>query len=125
MLNTPKNHKLINNEKGKKIRETENHIDIMVKNDDSNTIEDNILNSLHKNIENKINWKIESSLEKIQLIYNDELQVLRKELESKNKIIKKLLEAIENISNKAAQSKPLPILQLHLEDASNDTNQYE
>ena len=74
----------------------------MVKNDDSNTIEDNILNSLHKNIENMINWKIESSLEKIQLIYNDELQVLRKELESKNKIIKKLLEAIENISNKAA-----------------------
>ena len=97
----------------------------MVKNDDDNTIEDNILNSLHKNIENMINWKIESSLEKIQLIYNDELKVLRKELESKNKIIKKLLEAIENISNKAAQSKPLPILQLHLEDASNDTNQYE
>ena len=32
-----------------------------------------------------INRKMESSLEKIQSIYNDQLQVLRKELESKKK----------------------------------------
>ena len=31
------------------------------------------------------NRKMESSLEKIQSIYNDQLQVLRKELESKKK----------------------------------------
>ena len=31
------------------------------------------------------NRKMESSLEKIQSIYNDKLQVLRKELESKKK----------------------------------------
>ena len=49
---------------------------------------------------------MESSLEKIQSIYNDELQVLRKELESKNKVINKLQEKIENISKKAVQTIP-------------------
>ena len=42
-----------------------------------------------------INRKMESLLEKIQSIYNDEVQVLRKELESKDQIVKKLLETIE------------------------------
>ena len=65
---------------------------------------------------------MESSLDKIQSIYNYGLQVLRKELESKNNIINKLLETIENISNKAVQPNPLPILKRHLEDNSNDTN---
>ena len=73
----------------------------MVKKDEGNTFKDNILNNLHKDIEDMINRKIESSLEKIQSIYNDELQILTKELESKNKIINKLLETIENIRNKA------------------------
>ena len=67
---------------------------------------------------------MESSLEKIQSIYKDELQVLRKELESKNNI-NKLLEAIENIGNKAVQPNPLPIPKRHLEDNSNDTNESE
>ena len=49
---------------------------------------------------------MESSLEKIQSIYNDELQVLKKELESKNKVINKLQEKIENISKKAVQTIP-------------------
>ena len=73
-----------------------------------NTFKDNILNNLHKDIEDMINWKMESlqeksvtSLEKTQSIYPDELQIFRKELESKNWIINKLLETIENISNKA------------------------
>ena len=61
------------------------------------------------------NRKMESSLEKIQSIYSDESQALRKELESKNKDISKLLETIENISNKAVQPNPLPIPQLYLE----------
>ena len=43
---------------------------------------------------------MESSLEKIQSIYKDELQALRKELESKNNIINKLIETIENIGKK-------------------------
>ena len=38
---------------------------------------------------------MESLLEKIQSIYNDEVQVLRKERESKDQIVKKLLETIE------------------------------
>ena len=38
---------------------------------------------------------MESLLEKIQSIYDDEVQVLRKELESKDQIVKKLLETIE------------------------------
>ena len=66
---------------------------------------------------------MESSLEKIQSIYKDELQILRKELESKNNIINKLLETIENIGNKAVQPNPLPIPKRHLEDTSNDMNE--
>ena len=60
-----------------------------------------------------INRKIESlqeksisSLEKIQWIYKDSLQILRKELKSKNLIISKLLETRGNISNKAVQPNP-------------------
>ena len=72
-----------------------------------------------------INRKMESSIEKIQSIYNDELQVLWKELESKDNIINKLLETIENIDNKAVQPNPLPILKHHLEDDPNDRNKSE
>ena len=72
-----------------------------------------------------INWKMESSLEEIRSIYKDELQILRKELESKNNIINKLLETIENIGNKAVQTNPLPIPKRRLEDNSNDTNESE
>ena len=43
---------------------------------------------------------------------------LRKEVESKNKVIDKLLEKIENIGNKAVQRNPLPIPQFHLQDES-------
>ena len=68
---------------------------------------------------------MESSLEKIQSIYKDELQVLRKELESKNNIINKLLETTENIGKKAVQPNPLPISNRHLEDNLNDTNETE
>ena len=68
---------------------------------------------------------MESTLEKIQPIYNDQLQVSRKELESKNQIINKLVETIENISNKAVQPNPLPIPQLYFEDGSNDMNESE
>ena len=46
----------------------------MVKNDEGNTLKDNILNNLHKNIEDTINRKMVSSLEKIQSIYNDEIR---------------------------------------------------
>ena len=120
--NTPKNHKPINNEKDKQIRES--HIDTIIKNDKGNTLQDSILNNLHKDIEDIINRKMESSLEKIRSIYKDELQVLRKELESKNNIINKLLETIENIGNKVVQPNPLPIPKLHL-DNSNDTNESE
>ena len=120
--NTPKSHKPINNEKDKQIRES--HIDTIIKNDKGNTLKASILNNLHKDIEDIINRKMESSLEKIQSIYKDELQVLRKELESKNNI-NKLLEAIENIGNKAVQPNPLPIPKRHLEDNSNDTNESE
>ena len=49
----------------------------MVKNE-GNTLKDNNFNNLHKDIEDMINRKVESLLEKIQSIYNDELQVLRK-----------------------------------------------
>ena len=55
---------------------------------------------------------MESSLEKIQSIYNNELQVLRKEMEYKNKIINKTLETKENINNKAVQPNPLAIRQM-------------
>ena len=68
MLNTPQNHKPINKEKGKQIREEESCIDTMVKNDEGNTFKENILNNLHKDIEDLINRKMESSLEKIQSI---------------------------------------------------------
>ena len=99
LLNTPKNHKPIYNEKYKQIRES--HIDTMVKNDKGNTLKDNILNNLHKDIGDMINRKMESSLQQIQSVYNDELQALKKELEYKNIIINKILETIENIGNKA------------------------
>ena len=99
LLNTPKNHKPIYNEKYKQIRES--HIDTMVKNDKGNTLKDNILNNLHKDIGDMINRKMESSLQQIQSVYNDELQALKKELEYKNNIINKILETIENIGNKA------------------------
>ena len=46
-------------------------------------------------------------------------------MESKNNIINKLLETIENIGNKAVQTNPLPIPKRHLEDNSNDTNESE
>ena len=78
--NTPKSHKPINNEKDKQIRES--HIDTIINNDKGNTLKDSILNNLHEDIEDITNRKTESSLEKIQSIYKDELQVLRKELES-------------------------------------------
>ena len=68
LLNTPKNHKPINNEKGKQIRETESRIETIVKNNKGNIFEDNIRNNLHKDIEDMINRKMESSLEKIQSI---------------------------------------------------------
>ena len=80
-LNTLKNHKPINNEKDKQITET--HVDKMVKNDEGNTLKDNILNNLHKDVEDMTNRKMELSLEKIQTVYNDEL---RMELESKTKL---------------------------------------
>ena len=68
MLNTPQNHKPVNKEKGKQTREEESCIDTMVKNDEGNTFKENILNNLHKDIEDLINRKMESSLEKIQSI---------------------------------------------------------
>ena len=68
---------------------------------------------------------MESSLQKIQSIYKDELQVLRKELEFKNNIINKLLETIENIGKKEVQPNPLSVSKRHLEDNSNDTNESE
>ena len=64
LLNTPKNHKPINNEKDKQIRES--RIDTIVKNDEGNTLKVKILNNLHKDTEDIINRKMESSLEKIQ-----------------------------------------------------------
>ena len=64
------------------------HIDTIIKNDKGNTLKDSILNNLHNDTEDIINRKVESSLEKIQSIFKDELQVLRKELESKNNINK-------------------------------------
>ena len=73
----------------------------MVQNDKGITLKDNILNNLHKDIGDMINRKMESSLQEIQSVYNDELQALKKELEYKNNIINKILETIENIGNKA------------------------
>ena len=71
--NTPKNHKPINNENDKQIRES--HIDT-IKNDKGNTLKDSILNNVHKDIEDIMNRQMESSLEKTQSIYKDELQIL-------------------------------------------------
>ena len=68
---------------------------------------------------------MELSLEKIQSMYNDELQVLRKKLESKDKTIRKLLETIKNISNNAVQPNPLPMPKIHPENDSNDTDECE
>ena len=58
-------------------------MDTIIKNDKGNILKDSILNNLHKDIEVIINRKMESSLEKIQSIYKDELQVLRKNLREK------------------------------------------
>ena len=63
MLNTPKNYKPISYEKDKQIGEC--HIDAMIENDKGNNFRGNILNNLHKDIEDMINRKTESSLEKI------------------------------------------------------------
>ena len=83
--NTPKNHKPINNEKDKQIRES--HIETIIKNDKGNTLKDSILNNLHQDTEDIINRKMESSLQKIQSIYKDELPVLRTDLESKKTLL--------------------------------------
>ena len=74
LLKKPKNNKPINNEKDKQIRESQ--IDTITKNDKGSTLKDNILNNLHKDIEDMMNRKMESSLEEIQSIYKDKLQVL-------------------------------------------------
>ena len=74
LLKKPKNNKPINNEKDKQIRESQ--IDTITKNDKGSTLKDNILNNLHKDIEGMMNRKMESSLEEIQSIYEDKLQVL-------------------------------------------------
>ena len=91
----------------------------MVKNDTHLRI--TFLHNLHKDIEDMINRKMESPLEKIQSIYNDELQVLRKELESKNNINQKrqkiLVTKQYNLTHCQSQN--------HLEDESNDTNESE
>ena len=70
LLNTSKNYKPISYEKDKQIREC--HIDTMVENSKGNKLRDNNLNNLRKDIEDMIKRKTESSLEKIQSIYNDE-----------------------------------------------------
>ena len=74
LLKKPKNNKPINNEKDKQIRESQ--IDTITKNDKGSTLKDNILNNLQKDIEDMMNRKMESSLEEIQSIYKDKLQVL-------------------------------------------------
>ena len=74
LLKKPKNNKPINNEKDKQIRESQ--IDTITKNDKGSTLKDNILNNLHKDIEDMMNRKMESSLEEIQSIYKDKLEVL-------------------------------------------------
>ena len=74
LLKKPKNNKPINNEKDKQIRESQ--IDTLTKNDKGSILKDNILNNLHKDIEDMMNRKMESSLEEIQSIYKDKLQVL-------------------------------------------------
>ena len=74
----------------------------MVKKFEDSTFKDNILSNLHNDIEDIINKKMESlqgksisSLEKVQSIYNDELQTLKKELKYKTQVvINKLIETI-------------------------------
>ena len=46
-------------------------------------------------------------------------------MDYKNQVINKLLETIENISDKAVQPNPLPIPQLHFEYNTNDTKESE
>ena len=57
LLKKPKNHKPINNEKDKQIRESQ--IDTNIKNDKGNTLKDNIFNNLQKDIEDMTNRKME------------------------------------------------------------------
>ena len=59
-----------------------------------------------------------SSLEKVQSIYNDELQTLRKKLEYKTQIISKLIEMIENAIKKSVQPDPDIISEFCFEDES-------
>ena len=74
----------------------------MVKKFEDSTFKDNILSNLHNDIQDIINKKMESlqgksisSLEKVQSIYNDELQTLKKELKYKTQVvINKLIETI-------------------------------
>ena len=74
----------------------------MVKKFEDSTFKDNILSNLHNDTEDIINKKMESlqgksisSLEKVQSIYNDELQTLKKELKYKTQVvINKLIETI-------------------------------
>ena len=99
----------------------------MFKKVEDNTFRDNVLNNLHKDIEDMINKKMESfsSFEKVQSIYTDELKTLRKKLKYKTQIINKLTETIENIINKSLQSNPHTIPQFYLEDESNETSESE
>ena len=90
-----------------------------------NTFKDKILNYLHNSIKGMINKKMESlqeksvsSLEKVQSIYNDELQTLRKKLEYKTQIISKLIEMIENAIKKSIQPDPDIISEFYFEDES-------
>ena len=101
----------------------------MVKKFEDSTFKENILSNLHNDIEDIINKKMESlhgksisSLEKVQSIYNDELQTLKKELKYKTQvIINKLIETI--IVKKAVQPNPQAILQIHFKDESIETFQ--
>ena len=67
----------------------------MVKKVEGNTFEDNSVKKLQKHIEDMINGILKeesvSSPEKIKSIYNNDLQILRKNFESRNQIINKLL----------------------------------
>ena len=97
----------------------------MVKILEHNTFKDKILNYLHNSIKGMINKKMESlqeksvsSLEKVQSIYNDELQTLRKKLEYKIQTINKLIEMIENAIKKSVQPDPDIISEFYFEDES-------
>ena len=99
----------------------------MVKKFEDSTFKDNILSNLHNDIEDIINKKMESlqgksisSLEKVQSIYNDELQTLKKELKYKTQVVvNKLIETI--IVKKAVQPNPQAILQFHFKYESIET----